>query len=653
MYDTRCCNTVHFMFIRKSHVLLRRFIPYTRSLSTASETMEKVTVRCIPTDKDMQISFVHGEKHANLLREQREALGKSLSRIANNIRKASQRGKKNKKMKRDSDSACQPVPNEEIAVSLFKNSDRVPEDVSNEEAWQDGAILQIGDHRYEVVRNPPTILNFSLPNSMMAGFPVYPRVEMEFGNVEKTEFMWYKEVKEETLPGSSDSNTNQPEEMSMKTERDNDAAMETESTESVTVEKKILKIDISATRVPDKWTEILKGKVYKPTNSDIGQKLKVVCVPADGNRQGTPLEVVSNPEISAGPGLCPFENRHLYTQKTVGPEGFRVVSYNILADPYATTEFAQNVLFPYCAPYALEVDYREQLIIKEITGYNSDIVCLQEMGKKLYNTALYPALQLEGMEGVYTGKAGEIREGEAIFYKKDKFRLLSRHDIKLNEYLQQEMNSDLLEKISSSKALLEKVLTRSAILQVAMFETLAEPKKKLCVANTHLYFHPRAANIRLIQIELILRHLQCVTSMHCSEGQDGELPIVLCGDFNSDPKYGVYKYITSKSIPANYADWHSAGKDEYSQGLALQHNFEFRSACGIPDYTNYVAGFKAAIDYIFIDRNFDVLQVIPMPTDDELSLHTALPSVVFPSDHIALVVDLAWSSNFATGNTGS
>nr|XP_006818868.1 PREDICTED: 2',5'-phosphodiesterase 12-like [Saccoglossus kowalevskii] len=573
----------------------------------ADEKTQRLTVRCIPTEENMIISFLHGERQTNLLRSQSESLGKSLGRIMNNIKKASQKGNKNKKMKRDDKTA---TGSDDIDVTLFIDNSKVSEELENKLAWKDGAVLEIGDNRYTVEKNPPTILKLTLPQSIMSGFPVYPRVEMEFGNLGNSEFIWYKEVKSD-LPIE---------------ECDEAVAMETSSTrsDSSIVAKKILKIDITSSRVPENWTEIHKGKFYMPTNSDISHKLKLKCVPSDGTRSGEAKEVVSNSEVSAGVGVCPFETRHIYTQNKIGDEGLRVVSYNILADPYTSTEFAQNVLYPYCAPYALDIDYREQLLLKELTGYNGDIVCLQEMGKRVYSTAFLPAFQLLGMEGRYTGKAGDIREGEALFYRKDKFRMIAEYDVKLNDVVQNDpRHRKLFDKISENKALVDKVLTRSAIVQVTILETLSEPKKKLCVANTHLYFHPRAAHIRL-------------------NGQD-DLPIMLCGDFNSDAKHGVHKYVTTKSIPANYADWFSAGKDEYCADITLNHDLEFKSACGLLEYTNYVAGFKAAIDHIFVDGNFDVSQVIPMPTEEELSLHTALPSVVFPSDHIALICDLEWS----------
>lgn len=42
------------------------------------------------------------------------------------------------------------------------------------------------------------------------------------------------------------------------------------------------------------------------------------------------------------------ERRHPLTPQPLQPPGLRVVSYNILADQYVGTEYAQEVLFSYC-----------------------------------------------------------------------------------------------------------------------------------------------------------------------------------------------------------------------------------------------------------------------------------------------------------------
>lgn len=36
-------------------------------------------------------------------------------------------------------------------------------------------------------------------------------------------------------------------------------------------------------------------------------------------------------------------------------------------------------------------------------------------------------------------------------------------------------------------------------------------------------------------------------------------------------------------------------------------------------------------------------QAVPLPSEEELSAMTAIPSIVFPSDHVALVADFEWT----------
>ena len=75
----------------------------------------------------------------------------------------------------------------------------------------------------------------------------------------------------------------------------------------------------------------------------------------------------------------------------------------------------------------------------------------------------------------------------------------------------------------------------------------------------------------------------------------------------------------------------------------MQHNIDLVSACGTVDYTNYTPTFNGMLDYVFIDAcHLAVEQVVPMPSHEEVTQYSGLPSVVFPSDHIAQVCDLSW-----------
>ncbi|KAJ8258374.1 hypothetical protein COCON_G00173860 [Conger conger] len=327
----------------------------------------------------------------------------------------------------------------------------------------------------------------------------------------------------------------------------------------------------------------------------------------------------------------------MYTSKVTDDSTVRVVCYNILADVYAQTDFSKTTLYPYCAPYALGLDYRQNLIKKELAGYNADIICLQEVDKGVFSDSLTPALDAFDMDGVFRIKEKQ-HEGLATFFRRSKFELLSQHDITLREALTSDpIHSELLDKISANPTLKEKVMQRSTGLQVSVLQSVKDPSKKLCVANTHLYWHPKGGHIRLLQAAVALRHLRRVTS----EEHPG-VPLLLSGDLNSTPSSGVFQLLSRGSVAEDQADWASSGPEELCP-LQLHCPFQLSSACREPAYTNYVGGFHGCLDYVLLEpRALRVEQVIPLPSHQEVTTHQALPSVAHPSDHIALVCDLRW-----------
>lgn len=78
--------------------------------------------------------------------------------------------------------------------------------------------------------------------------------------------------------------------------------------------------------------------------------------------------------------------------------------------------------------------------------------------------------------------------------------------------------------------------------------------------------------------------------------------------------------------------------------ISFSHQFTFKSAYDVPIYTNYTENFKGCLDYIFYEKDsLNVTQCVPIPEEQVLSENTALPSKLFPSDHIALIVDFKYS----------
>ncbi|XP_069795719.1 2',5'-phosphodiesterase 12 isoform X2 [Narcine bancroftii] len=398
----------------------------------AGPGMQTAVVRCVPGDSKMTISFELDGGHRRLEREQRECLRAALARIAHNVLRAQNKPRKSRRAAA-AQAAEQPQAPE---VGLYVGEQAVAGDTSNAEAWQDGAVLQVGGTRYQVLRNPPTLTRLELPAAILAGFPVCPRVQVEFGEPAKSRFEWLKEA-------------------------------------------------------AGAWEPVASGRVFTPGNGLIGSKLKVRCSPGNGSRFGPVAELESAGAVEAGPGACTFDSRHPFTREAVAGALLRVVSYNILADVYAQTELSKTTLYPYCAPYALLTDYRQNLIKKELRGYHADILCLQEVDKSVFTDSLAPALDVFGYHGLFRIKEKQ-HEGLATFFRTSKYRLLSQHDVIFSEALAgNPSHAELLQKISANPVLTDKVLQRSTALQVCVLQSLEDSSRKVCIGNTHLYWHPK------------------------------------------------------------------------------------------------------------------------------------------------------------------
>lgn len=184
------------MFNRLSAALLpfpRRLLVFSAASLTRAcglvSRMQPAEVRCVPGEPKLTISFCLDGSQKRMLREQDEALGKALARISNNLVKGQGKAKRSKRNTGQQSGESQ----EPTVVKLYLHGAEVHESVPNSEAWQDGAVLQVGGVRYSVLRNPPTFTVAELPVSLLAGFPVCPKLEMEFGKLQDCEFSWYRE----------------------------------------------------------------------------------------------------------------------------------------------------------------------------------------------------------------------------------------------------------------------------------------------------------------------------------------------------------------------------------------------------------------------------------------------------------------------------
>ena len=218
------------------------------------------------------------------------------------------------------------------------------------------------------------------------------------------------------------------------------------------------------------------------------------------------------------------------------------------------------------------------------------------------------------------------------------------------------------------------------------------------VTSTHLYYHPKGDHVRLVQAAVMVNYLRTrVEKFSNILGENSKIATVIGADFNSCPCIAAYHYLTTGSVERTHEDWmvykkkdiprcpcyykhgnHGSKDENHSKeeggeafvdkeesllphmlhqsdmlsgdlveddfkGLDLKHDFHFSNVTGTEECTNYTKDFKAVLDYIFIDSDhLTVERTVPLPPVNELMEFVALPSVYFPSDHLALVADLKW-----------
>jgi len=476
-----------------------------------------------------------------------------------------------------------------------------------------GVKMSVNEEEYEVQVNPPVVEEVKISEPMLTDTLLYPAKLRTLFAAEEHITWFVNKDPAETSPSVSG--------------------------------KKKVRLDSSSSPSSSSWEKRAHGFFFRPENKDIGGRVRLDVTPTRGEVLGDTMSIYSSSLVEAGPDTSATLNRQAFTKTNTSHPILRVMTYNILADLYADSDFSRENLFPQCPHFALEYQYRVRLIINELVNFHPDIICLQETDRKVFKHDLLPVLERLGFDGQYCKKGGQVDEGLSLFYRKNRFRLLHTVNTVMNENLENPKFAHIWGAVKENAGLVERLMKRTTAVSLAVLQSVQDEGKLVIVSNTHLYFKPDADHIRLLQIEMCLTEIKALKSEMEAKYPESSVAVLQCGDFNSTPPFGVLKYCTEGEIAADYPDWNSCPEEKIS-GFNIRHNFNLGSATGTPKYTNYTAEFKDCLDYIFYDKSqFTVDQVIPFPSDDELSLNVALPNVSFPSDHISCVADLKWIDN--------
>lgn len=534
-------------------------MPSSWSLSTNSN-------REVDSAPQVAMSFlVHGEFH-NMLREPQEIMEKCLKRFAKNIttklmKQHQAHQKKDKKKQKqnhsptpkESESPVLPVEESDEVFVMFRE-ERVNLSALTNLEFQTDMIIHIrnplhhpeyqNNHvhdevgqnhlpektqaylQYRVVRNAPVVVSINtFPRShFTVHCPIVPNVKTEYADDYCV--LWYRE----SSPGNKEYVHVSNQKIFIPTREMIGCA---------------IKIYVYAIRYdstnPDQHIVAEKGRAFAhylthyvqdyantPSHKDVQQihgnnmLNKVVHLRDEYFQQSSKYQRVAlSSKLFDNEAEDNFEFKELlhqvYNHQSVAnsQKSLRIMCYNILSDGYALQEREKmsanakgepiNGMYYYMSNvHHLAVDYRLQRVVFELLHTQADVICLQECDRKVFDHYLNPLLGYYGYEGHYTNKISMVLEGCVTFYKLTSVRPLLNVDLAIKTVYR---NDALLHKTLFTLRpdlidILGGKLGTVGQISVALYEDTI-----LIVGNTHLFYHPLATYLRLLQIRAIVERM--------------------------------------------------------------------------------------------------------------------------------------------------
>jgi len=296
-------------------------------------------------------------------------------------------------------------------------------------------------------------------------------------------------------------------------------------------------------------------------------------------------------------------HKETFTTTTKIPEALSVLSWNLLAEANVSKTW-----LPYVADEHLNWDNRKENIVNHVLEINPDIFCAQEVEKRYYDEYFEPRLTVAGYTGVYKKRPNTRVDGLALFYKTNKFNLKAYHDIDFNV---------LANKFNDSKYLVDRIALLSVLEST---ESDVNPQKFL-IASTHIWWDREAYDIQYGQVDMLVNEVEQIAEKE-------NLPVVVCGDFNTFPGSSLYHHLSGSKLKL-----HSAYNHYSPDGSIPITQFSSKS------------GLFVCVDYIwFSSKHWKISRLLDLP--DASIRPKTLPAKEWPSDHFSIACELVPASTF-------
>ncbi|KAI4217140.1 MAG: hypothetical protein LQ351_000449 [Letrouitia transgressa] len=361
-------------------------------------------------------------------------------------------------------------------------------------------------------------------------------------------------------------------------------------------------------------------------------------------------------------------------------ETISALSYNILCDKYATSS-----QYGYTPSEVLSWNYRKRIILEEIKEHDADIVCLQEVDNENFNTYFRRELAYNDYRGIFwpktraktmADKEAKLVDGCATFFKNTKYVCL---DKQLIDFANTAINRP---DMKGEHDTFNRVMPRDHI-AVATFLENRVTGSRIIIVNTHIFWDPAFNDVKLVQVAILMEQLSVLAerwakhppckdkaafrhsdldgdpspstaeelsielgpSMEYSTGT--QIPLLICGDFNSGTGSGVLDLITQGRVSGKHADLAHRGYGNFTRD-GMNHPFSLKSAYSGAEelsFTNYTPNFAGVVDYIWYSTNsLQVRGLLGNVDPTYLKKVPGFPNYHFPSDHLALRAEFGFKS---------
>ena len=196
------------------------------------------------------------------------------------------------------------------------------------------------------------------------------------------------------------------------------------------------------------------------------------------------------------------------------------MSYNVLADAYANKH--RQELYTRIPVACLSWQNRVELLAQEIAYWSPTVLCLQEVD---HFADLEKKLAAHGYVGRFLQRTNDRPDGLAMFWKASVF---GDAPVAVEEVMFAGHN--LRDNVAQ--------VYRLRMTKNADGVAIEEAPLEVVVSNIHVLFNPKRGDIKLGQVRVLMDRI-------VKESQDGLLPVIMCGDWNSAPFSGVYDFVSN------------------------------------------------------------------------------------------------------------